>query len=66
MVWVLAYFAAIVLAGFPAASAIWVWAFLWREDRMPWRFAIAAGAAVAAALALLSRIARMPEGWLLG
>jgi hypothetical protein len=66
MVWVLTYFAAIVLAGFPAASAICVSLFLWREDRMPWRFAMAAGAVVAVALALLTRIARMPQGWLLG
>ena len=66
LVWVLAYFGAIVLAGFPTASAIWVSVFLWREDRMPWRFAVAAGAVVAVVLVLLTRIARMPEGWLFG
>jgi hypothetical protein len=62
----LGYLGTIVLAGFPAASAVWVSAFLRWEDRMPWRFCLAAGSVVAVALVLLTRIARMPVGWLFG
>ena len=66
LAWAVSYLAAIALVGFPAASALWVSLFLRREDHMPWRFAIAAGAAVVILLVALTRIARMPSGWLLG
>ena len=66
LAWAAGYLAGIALVGLPVASALWVAAFLKREDNMPWHFAVAAGAAVIVTLLALGRIARFPGGWLIG